>query len=93
MFVGYFVIFWLKMHTKTSISELPNYLSVCFSYYFSGTIYTNGSIQYQQSQEILQLVVIATDNGDNPLSAVTAVYIQITSVNKYSPKFKETNYS
>ena len=54
---------------------------------------TNGSIQYQQNQEIIQLVVIATDNGDKPMSAVAAVYVQISSVNKYTPEFKESSYS
>ncbi|XP_045202941.2 protein dachsous-like [Mercenaria mercenaria] len=59
----------------------------------TGVINTNKTILYQANQEIIQLVVIATDNGTLPLSAVVAVYIQLTSVNNYAPKFKENSYS
>lgn len=60
--------------------------------YFSGVIFTKETVTYQANQEIIQLVVKATDNGTQPLSAVVAVYIQISSVNNYAPKFSKDNY-
>ena len=60
---------------------------------FTGVIYTNETVNYRQNQEIIQLVVMATDNGQRPLSTVVAVYIQIMSVNKYPPKFLKSSYS
>ncbi|WAR00850.1 DS-like protein [Mya arenaria] len=59
----------------------------------SGMIYTNGAIQYDPEDEIVQLVVMATDGGSPHLSAVAAVYVQVTSVNKFEPKFNELRYS
>ncbi|KAL5011978.1 hypothetical protein ScPMuIL_010529 [Solemya velum] len=59
----------------------------------TGAIYTNNTIQYSPDQQIVQLSVIAKDQGNPPLSTVIAVHIQIARINRFPPEFTLSSYS
>nr|KAG5696279.1 hypothetical protein BaRGS_019981 [Batillaria attramentaria] len=59
----------------------------------NGTIFTNKTITSSLSESVVQLVVVARDGGSPPLSAMVAVQVQVTDVNKYRPEFQRPSYT
>lgn len=51
----------------------------------AGLIYSSQAVSLDES--VIQLLVIATDGGTEARSAMTAVYVHMTAVNKYTPAF------
>ncbi|XP_064481266.1 protein dachsous-like [Ornithodoros turicata] len=58
----------------------------------TGVIYTNRSLVFDPKHPIIQLLVRATDRGEQALSSLVAVRIQVADVNNNAPKFLEGVY-
>ncbi|KAL4230834.1 condensed mesenchymal cell proliferation [Mactra antiquata] len=79
-------------NSRITYSLVPSLTDAFYINEQTGVIYTQEVVTYKDNQEIILLVVKATDNGTYPRSADVAVYIQISSVNNYAPEFQKETY-
>ncbi|CAG5115641.1 unnamed protein product, partial [Candidula unifasciata] len=74
-------------NAKITYSMAPTAIDSFYINSQTGTIYTNRTIAFTSGQSIIQLVVVAKDNGTVVQSSMVSVHIQITDVNKFTPRF------
>ena len=58
----------------------------------AGNVYTTGEIIYRENL-VYEFEVVATDNGDEPLSDTIAVSVRINADNAAAPSFSQDSYS
>ena len=52
----------------------------------AGTVMLNSELNYANSSNTM-FVVVATDNGQPPLSSTATVYVNLLNTNQYAPVF------
>ena len=62
---------------------------MCFAV---GVIFTNRSVVYNRDSPTVNLVVMATDHGDVPRTAVVPVQIHVVDINNNHPVFSAEVY-
>jgi hypothetical protein len=59
---------------------------------WTGTLYTNRSVQYDARSPHVQLLVTATDSGFPTRSAVAAVRVRLTDLTDALPRFPQEEF-
>ena len=71
----------------------PNNASSFSIHQITGVLTTVASFDYETDQTDLEIIVIATDSGDVPLSAQAQITVTLLDVNEFVPRFAMDQYS